>query len=91
MQHHDMECMEDTPTKNLYEGSEIDVEKKRMHVHQCRYCGKQYVQKTALQNHERNKHEFTVSESGNSNNENAQEDRVYSYTHTLLVLLLLRA
>lgn len=118
MKHHGMECMEDTPTKNLYDGSEIDVERKRMHVHEviksfieehvvnqvpelstmapvsntmeCRFCGKKYVQKTALQNHEKNKHDFTVSESGNSNNENAQEDRAYNYTHTTLVLLLLR-
>jgi hypothetical protein len=34
MKHHGMECMEDTPTKDLYDGSEIDVEKKRMHVHE---------------------------------------------------------
>ena len=121
MQHHGMECMEymeDTPTKNLYEESEIDAEKKTMHVHEviksfieehvvnqvpelsrvvqvsnameCRFCGKKYVQKTAPQNHEKNKHDFTVENSGNSNNGNAPENRVYNYTHTALVLLLLR-
>ena len=58
---------------------------------ECRFCGKKYVQKTALQNHEKNKHDFTVENSGNSNNNgNAPENRVHNYTHTALVLLLLR-
>ena len=59
---------------------------------ECRCCGKKYVQQKALQNHERNKHNFMLPELENdgANSKNEYEDRVYNYTHQMFILLLLR-
>ena len=120
MEHHGMQCIEDHPKQNGYEGLALDDEGKKKHVHhviksfieqhvtnqvpelsplapisnamECRFCRKKYVQRKALQNHERNKHDFVLpdSENDSANSENESEDRVYNYTHQTLILLLLR-
>ena len=115
MEHHRMQCVEDQPKQNVYEGLELDDEGKKTHVHrviksfierhvinqlpelsslapisnamECRFCGKKYVQQKALQNHERNKHNFMLPELENdgANSKNEYEDRVYNYTHQMFI------
>ena len=57
----------------------------------CRFCKKEYAQVPALRKHEEKKHGFkpTVSETADKVPIEGS-DKVYNYTHQVLILLLLR-
>ena len=54
----------------------------------CRFCGKKYVQLPSLRKHEERKHGFTPDAPGDA--EDQSPDKIYNYTHQVLILLLLR-
>ena len=54
----------------------------------CRFCGRRYIQVPALRKHEEKKHQFKPAKV--RNNDDHSPDKVYNYTHQVLVLMLLR-
>ena len=69
---------------------ELSTEAPTSNELKCRECGKSYIRPHALRNHEQEKHGITPASSSASHSSEG-EDRIYNYTHQLLVLLLLRA
>jgi len=69
---------------------ELSTEAPTSNELKCRECGKSYIRPHALRNHEQEKHGITPASSSASHSPEG-EDRIYKYTHQLLVLLLLRA
>jgi L1 cell adhesion molecule like protein len=56
----------------------------------CRYCGKKYVRPTCLKKHEEKEHGHLDTSHTSDIEQNTSEDKVYNYTHQVLVLLLLQ-
>ena len=54
----------------------------------CRFCGRRYIQVPALRKHEEKKRQFKLAKV--RNDDDHSPDKVYNYTHQVLVLMLLR-